>query len=281
MSSFWNLVCLLSDTSIFLWNPAGAMADDQDAVLSKRRRIGFNKRKGAFVFPATICGRCIMRNCYRADNPLYYHSYLGLDNLLTAQKLMSAPDNATDSSSSSSSSSSSLSSSSSSSSSAAAPAPAPAAGTGASLCPHMRTLEQPGIETRHVHANTTASDVAAALETSNRSGAHDEHLFIVIHQAFEVSSPFGCYEGIRIALTGLNFVLSSNQLWFKQVLWEIGDAQRLLNSEYVQERSVAVVISRLTRVVEIFRLLVEQFTILETMTPLGEKGCAHLTFTRL
>ena len=35
------------------------------------------------------------------------------------------------------------------------------------------------------------------------------------------------------------------------------------------ERSVAVVIARLNRIVEIFRLLVEQFTILETMTPLG------------
>lgn len=32
---------------------------------------------------------------------------------------------------------------------------------------------------------------------------------------------------------------------------------------------MGVVIARLTRVVEIFRLLVEQFTILETMTPLG------------
>jgi tryptophan 2,3-dioxygenase len=37
----------------------------------------------------------------------------------------------------------------------------------------------------------------------------------------------------------------------------------------VPEREVGVVIVRLTRVVEIFRLLVEQFTILETMTPLG------------
>lgn len=32
---------------------------------------------------------------------------------------------------------------------------------------------------------------------------------------------------------------------------------------------MGVVIVRMTRVVEIFRLLVEQFTILETMTPLG------------
>lgn len=43
------------------------------------------------------------------------------------------------------------------------------------------------------------------LEASNRAGAHDEHLFIVIHQAFE--------------------------LWFKQILWELGDAQRLMNNE--------------------------------------------------
>ncbi len=44
----------------------------------------------------------------------------------------------------------------------------------------------------------------AALEAANRGGAHDEHLFIVIHQAFE--------------------------LWFKQILWELGDAQRLLHA---------------------------------------------------
>lgn len=47
--------------------------------------------------------------------------------------------------------------------------------------------------------------VATQLEASNRAGAHDEHLFIVIHQAFE--------------------------LWFKQVLWELGDAQRLMNNQ--------------------------------------------------
>jgi tryptophan 2,3-dioxygenase len=46
---------------------------------------------------------------------------------------------------------------------------------------------------------------ATQLEASNRAGAHDEHLFIVIHQAFE--------------------------LWFKQVLWELGDAQRLMNCQ--------------------------------------------------
>ena len=83
------------------------------------------------------------------------------------------------------------------------------------------------------------------------------------------------------------------------MLWELDDARRLLNQvslvylgflparargaspllesrfpinpfqEYVPERSVAQVIGRLTRVGEIFRLLVDQFTILETMSPLG------------
>ena len=90
---------------------------------------------------------------------------------------------------------------------------------------------------------SSPSAAAVGAQPNNKGGAHDEHLFIIIHQTFE--------------------------LWFKQVLWELDDARRLLNHEYVPERSVAQVIGRLTRVGEIFRLLVDQFTILETMSPLG------------
>jgi tryptophan 2,3-dioxygenase len=156
-----------------------------------------------------------------AETPLYYHSYLGLDKLLTSQQLMSAPavlDAAAAAAVSAADgevlASATPSSSSSSSSFSSPPGRCPA-GMGA----------------------------AAAAVPNNTGGAHDEHLFIIIHQAFE--------------------------LWFKQVLWELDDVRRLMNQEYVPERCVAQVICRLTRIGEIFRLLVDQFTILETMSPLG------------
>lgn len=96
-----------------------------------------------------------------------------------SQKLMSAEHTQTVSTSSSSSSSSS------------------------SGCPIQKT---PVAEDKNEKAADSCPFTAATqLEASNRAGAHDEHLFIIIHQAFE--------------------------LWFKQVLWELGDAQRLMNNE--------------------------------------------------
>lgn len=65
---------------------------------------------------------------------------------------------------------------------------------------------------------------------------HDEMLFIIIHQAYE--------------------------LWFKLVIHEITDALAFLG-----EGEVLRAHHRLKRVVEIFKLLVPQIHILETMTP--------------
>ncbi len=65
---------------------------------------------------------------------------------------------------------------------------------------------------------------------------HDELLFIIIHQTFE--------------------------LWFKQILHEL-DATIL----YINERRIMRAIRNIGRVCEIERILVEQFKILETMTP--------------
>ena len=65
---------------------------------------------------------------------------------------------------------------------------------------------------------------------------HDELLFIIIHQTYE--------------------------LWFKQILHEL-DA----TIEYVKERRIMRAIRNLRRVCEIEKVLVSQFKILETMTP--------------
>lgn len=72
--------------------------------------------------------------------------------------------------------------------------------------------------------------------------AHDEMLFIVVHQAYE--------------------------LWFKQILHELGSVMDLFRHDSVDERSVGVAVARLERVVEIQKVLLDQLRVLETMTPL-------------
>ncbi|KAI7794800.1 tryptophan 2,3-dioxygenase B isoform X1 [Triplophysa rosa] len=72
---------------------------------------------------------------------------------------------------------------------------------------------------------------------------HDEHLFIITHQAYE--------------------------LWFKQILWELDSVRELFTKNHVRdERNMLKVVSRIHRITMIFKLLVEQFAVLETMTSL-------------
>lgn len=84
---------------------------------------------------------------------------------------------------------------------------------------------------------------AQELESS-KSGktAHDEMLFIIVHQAYE--------------------------LWFKQILWELDAVTRCLSGGSVDERDIAAAVHHLERVVEIQRLLMQQIDVIETMTPL-------------
>ncbi|XP_041905618.1 tryptophan 2,3-dioxygenase [Corvus kubaryi] len=72
---------------------------------------------------------------------------------------------------------------------------------------------------------------------------HDEHLFIVTHQAYE--------------------------LWFKQILWEMDSVRVIFQNGHVRdERNMLKVITRMNRISLILKLLVEQFSVLETMTAL-------------
>jgi len=72
--------------------------------------------------------------------------------------------------------------------------------------------------------------------------AHDEMLFIIVHQAYE--------------------------LWFKQILWELDALLRLFDSDAVDERDVGRAVGHLARIAEIQRVLLQHIDILETMTPL-------------
>jgi tryptophan 2,3-dioxygenase len=71
--------------------------------------------------------------------------------------------------------------------------------------------------------------------------AHDEMLFIVIHQAYE--------------------------LWFKLILFELQSAIDILAQKCVHESEMSTVVHRLERVTEIQKILVDQIHILETMFP--------------
>lgn len=74
--------------------------------------------------------------------------------------------------------------------------------------------------------------------------AHDEMLFIIIHQAYE--------------------------LWFKQILFELDYALKVFAQEEINDNSedLNLVRHRLRRVISIMQLLNQQVNILDTMTPL-------------
>jgi tryptophan 2,3-dioxygenase len=74
--------------------------------------------------------------------------------------------------------------------------------------------------------------------------AHDEMLFIIIHQAYE--------------------------LWFKQIHFELDSAIEIMKQEEVNDNSpqLQAIVHRSSRIVTILKLLVQQIDVLETMTPL-------------
>lgn len=80
------------------------------------------------------------------------------------------------------------------------------------------------------------------LSRDGGKAAHDELLFIITHQAYE--------------------------LWFKQILFELDSVLEDFSGKSVPESAVSRAVGRLSRVVEIQKLLVDQLRVLETMTPL-------------
>lgn len=70
----------------------------------------------------------------------------------------------------------------------------------------------------------------------------DEHLFIITHQAYE--------------------------LWFKQILFDMDTVINIFSVSALEETRQMQIVSLLDRIVKIFKLLVDQILILETMPPL-------------
>lgn len=79
---------------------------------------------------------------------------------------------------------------------------------------------------------------------NGKEPAHDEMLFIIIHQAYE--------------------------LWFKQVLFEVNSMIGIMNKPSINDNSpeLQTIVHRMHRVVTILKVLVQQIDILETMTPM-------------
>lgn len=71
---------------------------------------------------------------------------------------------------------------------------------------------------------------------------HDEMLFVIVHQAYE--------------------------LWFKQITWEIDSILVIFGKEVVDEQDMGTVVARLRRLSRIQGLLIEQISVMESMTPL-------------
>jgi tryptophan 2,3-dioxygenase len=72
--------------------------------------------------------------------------------------------------------------------------------------------------------------------------AHDETLFIIIHQTYE--------------------------LWFKQILHEIDSIHALFSKEKLAPTALATISHRLRRITEIQKILNDQLNVIETMSPL-------------
>ncbi len=72
--------------------------------------------------------------------------------------------------------------------------------------------------------------------------AHDEMLFIITHQTYE--------------------------LWFKQIVFEFHEIIRILSDDVVEDKKMGRMLHLLARIKTIQRVLIEQIEVIETITPL-------------
>ena len=72
--------------------------------------------------------------------------------------------------------------------------------------------------------------------------AHDEMLFIIVHQAYEI--------------------------WFKLILFELDRIDTLFTGPRADDRDLGLVVQGIERIVAVQRLLIQHLDVLETMTPM-------------
>lgn len=93
----------------------------------------------------------------------------------------------------------------------------------------------------------------AQTPISSGAGAiHDEHLFIITHQTYE--------------------------LWFKQIIHELDSIIQIFKSPEVKDNSLLMVLRRMERINMIMQLLIQHVPILETMTAMDFLDFRHLLY---
>ena len=75
-----------------------------------------------------------------------------------------------------------------------------------------------------------------------RQECHDETLFIIVHQAYE--------------------------LWFKQIIHELDSIIKVFSPTKIPDYQMSLISSRLERINQIQKVIMEHLVILETMTPM-------------
>ena len=85
-------------------------------------------------------------------------------------------------------------------------------------------------------------DSQLPLSGEGKDAAHEEMLFIIIHQTYE--------------------------LWFKQIIHELDSIMNLFSKDRIDEMSLGIVVRRIDRINKILSTLIGQLDILETMTSL-------------
>ena len=81
------------------------------------------------------------------------------------------------------------------------------------------------------------------LQAEERGVSNDEMHFIIVHQTFE--------------------------LWFKQIIAELIEVRNILDQNKVSEIDIPLSVDHLGRTTEIFRLMANQWGVLETLSPQG------------
>jgi tryptophan 2,3-dioxygenase len=96
--------------------------------------------------------------------------------------------------------------------------------------------------------------------------------YLAIDQLLELQKPYSLKEGKLIAHDEMLFIIihQAYELWFKQIRHELAACGEVLSKPAADDDGpdMNVVVHRLKRIVEIWKLLNHQVDVLETMTPL-------------
>jgi tryptophan 2,3-dioxygenase len=111
--------------------------------------------------------------------------------------------------------------------------------------PYLWRMTEQKYTTIHYH-NYLEIDKLLSIQNPRSAAlgeaAHDETLFIIMHQVYE--------------------------LWFKQIMTELDSVTVMFREECVNEDNMNTVLLRLKRISTIISLMVEQIHVMETLTPL-------------